>query len=237
MKTAVILAGGKGTRLRPYTFTIPKPLMPLGTMPILDVVLAQLAQHQFTNVVITVGYLSHLIEASVGDGSRYNLKVDYFKEDRPLGTAGCLARIQNLPSDILVMNGDLLTDLNYGQAMQFHLDQQGLATIAVHRREVYIDYGVVEMNKDQTLSRYIEKPKIPYTVSMGINVLNKKAIELIPPDSPFDMPQLMSKIVETGGKVSCFATDCYWQDIGRLDDFEQATQDFVNTPERFLPVK
>lgn len=237
MKTAVVLAGGKGTRLRPYTFTIPKPLMPLGTSPILEVVLEQLALHKFERVIITVGYLSHLIQATVGDGSRWNLKVEYFKEETPLGTAGCLAHLDQLPEDFLVLNGDLLTDINFEELFALHKKGSSLATIAVHKREVHIDYGVVHMNSENKLERYVEKPKIPYQVSMGINILNKKTLKLIPANAPFDMPDLMSKIVATGEQVSCFPTDCYWQDIGRVDDFEQATKDFTINPERFVRKK
>lgn len=234
LRTAVILAGGKGTRLKPYTVSIPKPLMPLDDIPILEVVLNQLAHAGLQRVVITVGYLAQLIEATIGDGSRWNLEVEYSHEDRPLGTAGPLHLIQDLDPHFLVMNGDLLTDVNYLQLFQRHLEAKAWATIAAHKRTVHIDYGVIEIDDKGALKKYIEKPSIPYSVSMGVNILSKESLALVPKNERYDMPQLMSAIVNHGQLVHCFETDCYWQDIGRLDDFDQATQDFTQHRSQFL---
>jgi NDP-mannose synthase len=231
---AVILAGGKGTRLRPFTLTIPKPLLPLGDTPILEVVLKQLVAAGFKRVVITLGHLAHLFEATIGDGSRFGLKLEYCREEQPLGTAGSLRLVQNLEDNVLVMNGDLLTTLDYAALMRAHKETEAWATIAVHKREAYIDYGVIEITPEGTLSRYIEKPKIPYEVSMGINVVSRRCIDLIPEGKAFDMPQLMTAVRETGKRVHCFRTDCYWQDIGRVDDFQLANSDFEADPGRFI---
>ncbi len=231
---AVILAGGKGTRLRPFTITIPKPLLPLGDTPIIEVVLKQLAFAGFKRVVVTLGHLAHLFEACVGDGRRLGIDVEYMREEQPLGTAGSLRLVPNAAENMLVMNGDLLTTLDYAQLMDTHVKSRAWATIAVHKREAHIDYGVVEMTPTGDLERYIEKPSIPYEVSMGINVISRRCIELIPADTHFDMPQLMNSVRAAGHRVACHRSDCYWQDIGRMDDFQRANEDFEADSERFL---
>ncbi len=231
--TAVILAGGKGTRLHPFTVSIPKPLLPLGSVTILEIVLAQLARAGVTRVVITLGHLPHLFAACLGNGERFGLTIEYCREDVPLGTAGSLRAVTNPPGDLLVMNGDLLTTLDYGALVAAHRQGGAAATIAVHRRSMYVDYGVIETTTDGALDRYIEKPSLPYLVSMGINVLSREALTLIPPDERFDMPQLMLAVKDSGRKVLCYESDCYWQDIGRLDDYERASADFDANPTRF----
>lgn len=231
---AVILAGGKGTRLKPFTITIPKPLLPLDDTPILEIVLQQLACTGFDRVVITIGHMSHLFIATIGDGKRWGLKIDYCREDTPLGTAGSLRLVEDLEDDFLVMNGDLLTTLNCRDLFNMHVSSGAWGTIALKRREVYIDYGVVDTDENGNLNDYTEKPTIPYTVSMGINVLNKRCIDFIPNAGKFDMPQLMIAMHQAGGKVICQQTDCYWQDIGRFDDYQQASGDFAKNPGRFI---
>lgn len=231
---AVILAGGKGTRLRPYTMTIPKPLLPLGDVPILEVVLGQLAAAGFGRVVVTLGHMAHLFAAALGDGARFGLSIEYCVEEQPLGTAGSLRLIEAPASDMLVMNGDILTTLDYGVLLEHHRRTAAAATICLHRRAVHIDYGVVETAPDGSLDRYIEKPVIDYQVSMGINVVSKRALDVIPRDRKFDMPQLMQSLRDAGQRVSCYRADCYWQDIGRFDDYEQASADFSSDPDRFL---
>jgi NDP-mannose synthase len=232
---AVILAGGKGTRLKPFTATIPKPLLPLGDVPILEIVLQQLAKAGCTRVVITLGHLAHLFHAVIGDGSRWGMHIDYFREEAPLGTAGSLRLIEGLEDDFLVMNGDLLTTLNYREIFHKHVSMGAWGTIALHRREVVIDYGVIHADEQGLLKEYIEKPTIPYTVSMGVYVLNRRGIDLIPQAGKFDMPDLMTAIHALGEKVACHESDCYWQDIGRLDDYQQASVDFLQNPGLFLP--
>jgi NDP-sugar pyrophosphorylase family protein len=232
---AVILAGGKGTRLQPFTITIPKPLLPLGDVPILEVVLRQLAAAGTTRAVITLGHMAHLFAASIGDGSRFGLRIDYGFEEEPLGTAGPLRLVPDLEENFLVMNGDLLTTLPYRELIEFHVQRGAWGTIAVHGREVKIDYGVVQTTADGRLSNYIEKPAIPYEVSMGINALSRRCVEFMPSAGKFDMPELMLAMHLAGKPVVCYKTDCYWQDIGRFDDYQRASEDFVAEPGRFLP--
>jgi NDP-mannose synthase len=233
--TAVILAGGKGTRLHPYTVTIPKPLLPLGDSAILEVVLAQLKAAGFDRVVITLGHMPHLFMATIGNGERWGLQIEYCREEVPLGTAGPLGQVSDLEDDFLVMNGDILTTLDYRQMFQNHQSCSAAATIALHRRVVSIDYGVIEVGQEGFLKRYIEKPEIPYTVSMGVYVLSRRCLAFIPPKQKFDMPQLMMALQQAGEPVLCYATECYWQDIGRFDDYQQASEDFSREPWQFMP--
>jgi NDP-mannose synthase len=234
---AVILAGGKGARLKPFTMSIPKPLLPLGDAPILEIVLHQLAQAGIKRVVLTLGHMAHLFAAVIGNGQRFGLDVEYYTEDQPLGTAGSLRLIADPPAEMLVMNGDILTTLDYSALLRHHRETGAQATIALHERSVHIDYGVIEQDAQGHLERYIEKPKIDYRVSMGINIVSGASLALIPAGRKFDMPDLMLAIKAAGGRVACYLTDCYWQDIGRFDDFEQASADFAADPERFVSRK
>ena len=232
---AVVLAGGKGTRLKPFTVTIPKPLLPLDDVPILEVVIRQLVAAGFDRIVLSLGHMHHLFSACLGDGGRFGATIEYAIEDEPLGTAGPLRLLQRCEDDFLVMNGDLLTTIDYRGLLELHRREEASGTIAVHEREVQIDYGVVEVSADGSLSAYLEKPTLPYLVSMGINVLSRGALELIPPGRRFDMPDLMLALRDAGRKVLCHKTDCYWQDIGRFDDFQRANEDFTTKREQFLP--
>ncbi len=232
---AVILAGGKGTRLKPFTMTIPKPLLPLGDVPIIEVVLSQLAHAGITRVAMTLGHMAHLFKASIGTGERFGLPVDYYTEAEPLGTAAPLRLLSGLDDDFLVMNGDLLTTLSYQELIASHRASGAWGTIAAHRREVYIDYGVLELTNTNRLVGYTEKPTLPYIVSMGINVLSPQCLSYIPAKGRFDMPDLMLAMQRDGKHVSCYSTDCYWQDIGRFDDYQQASEDFVADSSRFIP--
>ena len=215
--------------------TIPKPLLPVGDIPILEVVLRQLAAAGIWRVVVTLGHMGHLLMASIGDGARFGLDIEYYNEDKPRGTAGSLRLVKNLDENFLVMNGDLLTTLDYKKLFEAHIKRNSSATIAVHKREVKIDYGVIYMSSDRMLSDYIEKPIVPYYVSMGINILSRHCVEFIPEFQKFDMPQLILALHKEKRDVVCYETDCYWQDIGRFDDYKQASADFVENPNRFLP--
>lgn len=232
---AVILAGGKGARLRPFTMTIPKPLLPLGDVPIIEVVLRQLALAGVRRVALTLGHMAHLFTAFFGTGERLGIELEYYVEDEPLGTAGSLHLVKNLDEPFLVMNGDLLTTIDYRKLVQDHLASGALGTIAVAKRNVNIDFGVIVGNERGELVEYREKPTIDYAVSMGINVLSPAAIEFIPRQAKFDMPDLMMAMKRAGRLVRCFDSDCYWQDIGRFDDYQQASSDFAASPQRFLP--
>jgi NDP-sugar pyrophosphorylase family protein len=234
---AIILAGGKGTRLKPFTIAIPKPLLPLGEFPILEIVLRQLATAGFTRVVLSLGHLAHLFTALIGDGKRFGMTVEYIQEGEPLGTAGSLRLVSEVEEHVLVMNGDLLTTIDFKSLFDKHAKSGAAATIAVHRRQVQVDYGVVEFDANGLLSGYTEKPIIPYYVSMGVNVLCRQALEMIPPTGRWDMPDLMLALKNAGQIVACYETDCYWQDIGRFDDYQQATADFEQDPTRFLALE
>jgi NDP-mannose synthase len=232
---AVILAGGKGTRLEPFTFSIPKPLMPLGETPILEVVIEQLKASGVDRVALLLGHMSHYFTSFVEKWDQPGFRVDCVQEEEPLGTAGAIALVDELDEDFLVLNGDLLTTLDFGALLKLHRDSEAWGTIAVSRRELRVDYGVVHMNARNELERYEEKPTITYDVSMGINVLSRRSVDLIPRGRRFDLPDLMLALLGAGRKVLCHPTSCYWQDVGRFDDFQQASSDFVENPSRFLP--
>lgn len=231
---AVILAGGKGTRLRPYTTIFPKPLMPIGEMPILEVVLRQLKSYGFNKITISVNHLAELIQTFFGDGSQLGLDISYCVEDKPLGTAGSLSLIEDLTDTFLVMNGDLLTTIDYSAMVQKHKNSSAEATIAVFPREVKIDFGVLELGDKGNLVEFKEKPCHKYLVSMGVNVFNKSVLEFIPRGKYLDIPTLMMNLKENGKLVSTFRSECEWLDIGRPDDYEQAIVEFERSREKYL---
>jgi NDP-sugar pyrophosphorylase family protein len=234
---AVILAGGKGARLRPYTTVIPKPLMPVGNYPILEIILRQLKHYGVDEVVLAVGYLAELFQAFFQDGARYGLKINYSMEGEPMGTAGPLSLlIDRLDDDFLLLNGDLLTTLNYRHLYEFHQQKQAAATIGLYQREVKIDFGVVEPDAGFRLDKYIEKPTYRFNVSMGVNVLNPKAIRpYLAPGKYLDLPDLMMRLHDDGHPVYCFHEECYWLDIGRVDDYQTANEIFEARIGEFIP--
>ena len=223
---AVILAGGLGTRLKPYTTVFPKPLMPIGESPILEIIIKQLKAKGFNDITLAVGHLSELIMAFFNNGSKYGLKIEYSKEEKKLGTAGGLGLLKNkLEDDFLVMNGDVLTGLDFSEFLGFHKETGSIATIALNRRHVDIDFGVVELDENRTLIGYIEKPKIDYLVSMGVYAFNESILEYIPSHEYLDIPDLMKRLLSEGEKVNGFIHDGYWLDIGRPDDYIKANED------------
>jgi len=232
---AIILAGGKGTRLKPFTATIPKPLLPVGDVPILEVVIQQLASAGFNRIALTLNHMAHLFIAVIGDGSRWGINIEYYIEDTPLGTAGAIKLVNNIEDNFLVMNGDLLTTIDYRALFNYHVEHNVSGTIATNLRTHYVDFGVLEMSESNNLIGYKEKPSMMYHVSMGINILSKASVNYIPSDKKFDMPDLMMAMKNDGKQVCCYNTDCYWQDIGRVDDFQKAGEDFSSNPEKFLP--
>jgi NDP-sugar pyrophosphorylase family protein len=232
---AIILAGGKGRRLAPYTTVLPKPLMPIGEMPILEVILRQLKNHNCEEVILAVGHLSELLMAFFNDGRKFGLKINYSVEEKPLGTAGALRLIRNLDEPFIVMNGDVLTDLNYSDLYKFHQTQKGVATIATYERSVKIDFGVMETDKDDLVDKYIEKPIINYKVSMGVYIFNPEVMDFIKPDTYFDFPDLVKLLINEGKKVVSFLFKGYWLDIGRPDDYEKAINEFELRKNIFLP--
>ncbi len=227
---AVILAGGKGSRLAPYTTVIPKPLMPIGDRAILDVIVRQLQAKGFTELTLAVGYLAHLIRAVFGDGSAFGVKIDYHDERTPLGTAGALATVENLQEPFLAMNGDVLTSLDYRALYDTHIADQNALTIATHRRTVKTEYGVLHLDGRQgetyRVLGYEEKPEFHYTVSMGVYVVGPGALELIEPGEALDFPDLVQRLLDAGERVGSYAYDGYWLDIGRHDDYAKAVEDY-----------
>jgi len=232
---AVVLAGGKGTRLSPYTKVLPKPLMPIGDMPILEVILRQMKFAGITDVILTVGHLSELLRAFFQDGSRLGLNITYSYEDSPLGTAGPLAFVPDLNETFLVMNGDVLSTLPLNELIQFHREQKSLATIATHHRRVKVDLGVIQWNGDACITGYIEKPTYDYSVSMGVYIFEPKVLTYIPKGQYYDFPDLVKKLIDVNEKVTGYRFDGYWQDLGRPDDYESAAQDFDHMRAQFLP--
>ncbi len=230
----VILAGGKGTRLKPYTTVFPKPLMPIGDMPILEVVLRQLKLYGFEKITISVSHLADLIRTFFGDGSQLGLDISYCMEDKPLGTGGSISLVEDITETFLVMNGDLLTTLDYSAIVRSHIDSGSVATIGVFPREVKIDFGVLELGREGELVAYREKPKFEYMVSMGVNVFNKSVLEFIPEGEYLDIPTLMMNLKKMGKKVTTFRSECEWLDIGRPDDYEQAVTEFERSREKYL---
>jgi NDP-sugar pyrophosphorylase family protein len=233
---AVILAGGRGSRLQPFTVIIPKPLVPIGEMPILELLIRQLKSQGFDWITLSVGYLSTLIEAYCGDGSRWGVHLDYVREAEPLGTAGFLGLIEDLAEDrLLVVNGDTMTDLNMGQVYLEHDPTDG-ATICANRRTTQIEFGVLEVDETGHLRSYTEKPSVSYEVSMGVNVVSSWAIRaLIEPEVHLAMPDLLRRILDADGVVKVRHTDAYWLDMGRMSDLELAVEAFAADPARFLP--
>jgi NDP-sugar pyrophosphorylase family protein len=230
----VILAGGKGTRLRPYTTVFPKPLMPISDMPIMEVVLRQLKYFGFRYITLSVNHMAELIQTFFGNGEKFGLQISYCMEDTPLGTAGSLSLVKNLTDNFLVMNGDLLTTIDYSVMMQNHIQSAAEATIGVFPREVKIDFGVLNITEGGRLLDYREKPKYEYLVSMGVNAFHKSVLEFIPENQYLDIPTLMMNLKNAGKRVMTFRSECEWLDIGRPDDYEQAVELFEKSRHKYL---
>lgn len=231
---AIILAGGKGARLAPYTKILPKPLMPIGDMPILEVLLRKMKSAGIDDVVITVGHLAGLLRAFFQDGSNLGLKITYSYEDVPLGTAGPLSLVVGLDQTFLVSNGDVLTTLKLNDLLQFHSEQKAAVTIAIHCRKVDIDFGVVQCDGNHQIIGYVEKPSIDYNVSMGIYVFEPRVLSYIPYCQYLNFPDLVKNLISAGEKVVGYPFKGYWQDLGRPDDYERATLDFDAMRTQFL---
>jgi NDP-sugar pyrophosphorylase family protein len=221
----VVLAGGKGTRLAPYTTVLPKPLMPIGDMPVLEILVRRLAAAGYRRIHLAVGHLAELIEAYFGDGSRFGVDLGYLRETEPRGTAGPLAQLESDADRLLVMNGDLFTALDFGALVHHHLSSEATATIAVRRREVPIEFGVIQLDGTDIVG-FEEKPTATYEVSMGVYVFERRVTELIPPDRYFDFPHLVYELLDRGWPVSAYRSSDFWLDIGRREDYELAQERF-----------
>ena len=232
---AILLAGGKGTRLQPFTATFPKPLVPLDDTPVIEILIQQLRYHGVRDLTVVTGHLAELIHAFLGKGERFGLRIDYLKEETPLDTAGCLGMIERPVQPFLVMNGDLLTTLNFRNLCTFHRDAAPMATIAAYRRDVKIDLGVLHINDGGQLEDYIEKPNYEFFVSMGMYCLDPRVCDYVQRGERISMPQLILRLRDAGEKIMCFREDCYWLDIGRPDYYARAIEEFRGDRSRFLP--
>lgn len=231
---AVVLAGGKGTRLAPYTKILPKPLMPIDDMPILEIILRQMKRYGIDEVILTVGYLSQLLCAFFQNGERLGIKISYSFEEEPLGTAGPLSLIPDLNETFLVANGDVLTTLDFGDLIRTHKRSGAIATIASHARQVKIDLGVIQFDGANRVEGYIEKPTYDFCVSMGIYVFEPRVVDFIPYNQYLDFPDLVLRMIEAKELVCGYFFDGYWQDLGRADDYEQAINDFERIKPQIL---
>lgn len=223
---AVILAGGKGTRLAPYTSILPKPLMPIGDRAILQIVIEQLQAAGLADITLCVGHLSHLIRAVCGTGPGGDARISYVQEDEALGTAGPLKLLEGLDRRFLVMNGDILTTLAYGDLVAYHEKSENILTIATHKRKIKINYGVLHLDpqqpEDQRIMAFEEKPELASTVSMGVYLLEPRALEYIPEGEYFDLPDLVAALLDHDERVGAYTYDGLWFDIGSHDDYQRA---------------
>jgi NDP-mannose synthase len=231
-----ILAGGRGVRLRPYTTSLPKPLVPIGgEYAILDIILQQLKTRGFTRVTLAIGHLGSLIRAFVGDGSRWGLDVDYSEEDQPLSTIGPLLNfIDRLPEHFLVMNGDVLTDLDYANLLERHVESCAPLTVATYRRQVKIDFGTLE-TVDGDIVNFSEKPTLSYSVSMGVYAMSRSTLARYPRDVPFGFDDLVLDLLARQDRPRAYHFKGYWLDIGRPDDYDEANRTFGELRPILLP--
>jgi len=236
VRQAVIMAGGKGTRLHPFSALFPKPLMPLDDMPVLELLLRRLKKVGVAEVILAVNHLGHLIEAYFGDGSKIGLRICYSDEDCPLGTAGALgSMIDELDDVFLVTNGDLLTTLNLERMMVAHQESGADASIGIYERDVKIEFGLIEIDDRKRLTAYHEKPQSRYFVSMGIYLLGREAVRPhLQANEYLDMPELLLRMKSVGSDVCCFHDNCVWLDIGNADDFARAQKMFKDQRHLFL---
>ena len=221
--------------MAPYTTVLPKPLMPVGDMPILEVVLRQLRAAGINRVTMSVGHLAHLLRAFFNDGNRFGLPIDYAVEDQPLGTVGPLALIGDLNETFLLMNGDLLTDLDYPKLIAAHRARRAVATIATYVRNVKIDFGILRTDADDRLTEYTEKPTLEYRVSMGIYVLEPAVLKYVEKGVRLDFPDLVKTLIANRENVVSYPFSGYWLDMGRPDDYERAVAEFTTRKTDFLP--
>jgi NDP-sugar pyrophosphorylase family protein len=233
-RRAIILAGGKGTRLRPYTVVLPKPLMPIGEYPILEVIVRQLVHAGFDHITLAVNHQAEIIKAFFQNGERWGIRIDYSLEDQPLGTMGPLRLIQDLPEHFLVMNGDILTDLDYTEFHDNHVRESRIFTISSKSREHKIDYGVLDTGVEGILSGFREKPSIAYEVSMGVYMVSGLALQRIPAGRPYGFDNLMLDLLEARSPATVRTFSGYWLDIGRPGDYAEAIEVFEQHRIRFL---
>jgi NDP-sugar pyrophosphorylase family protein len=222
----IILAGGKGVRLAPLTEVIPKPLVPIGGMPILEFILRQLGDQGFTRITLAVGYLAELIRAYFGDGSRYGVDITYSHESEPLGTAGPLSLVEGLNEPFIVMNADVMTNIDYNKLIEFHRSHGGVATISANEIKVKIDLGVIVRDGSSRIADYVEKPTTEHLVSMGIYVFEPEVLAFIKKSKYLDFPDLIKILLQHNLPVHHYHFKGYWLDIGRHEDYAKANDAF-----------
>ena len=224
---AVILAGGLGTRLAPYTTVLPKPLMPIGELPVLEVIIRQLRSVGFTRIELATGYLSGLLEAYFGDGSRWDVHIRYHLERERAGTAGPIALLESSLDDVfLVMNGDVLTDLHFGDLLENHVASGAVLTAATCERKITLPLGAIVHGPDGAVTDYVEKPTYHFECSAGIYAMKKAVVPFIERGRPYDLPELVRRLIEIGQPIRTFPITGFWLDIGTPDDFRRATEEF-----------
>jgi NDP-sugar pyrophosphorylase family protein len=233
---AVILAGGKGTRLRPFTTCVPKPLVPIGDRySILEILLLQLRHHGVTSVTLAIGHMGGLIRAFIGDGARFDLDVRYVSEDHPLGTVGpLLPMLGELPEQFLMMNGDVLTDINFATLYQSHLHSGAPLTVATYQRHVSSEFGVLDVQEGHIVG-FREKPVFDFDVSMGVYAFDRETLRGYTPGQSLGVDVLISDLLRRGAAPATFAFSGYWLDIGRPDDYDRANAQFEELQYQLLP--
>jgi len=234
-KRAIVLAGGVGTRLRPYTVVLPKPLMPIGDYPILEVIVRQLVHQEFTHITLAVNHQAEILKAFFGDGTKWGARIDYSLETKPMSTVAPLSLISDLPENFLLMNGDLLTDFDLAGFLDRHIKEGRLFTIAASRRVQLIDYGVLQIDTLQQLTGYSEKPQMEYLVSMGVYAINRSILEFVPSDRKYGVDDLMNNLLAKGRSIRVEPYAGYWLDIGRPDDYVRAIEEFEQRKNDLLP--
>jgi NDP-mannose synthase len=229
---AVILAGGLGTRLRPYTTIIPKPLVPIGDRPVLEHIIRSLVRSAVDQIDLCVSHLGQLICVYLAHADLpSNVKLAFHWESEPLGTAGALAGVPDLEGTFIAMNGDVLTTLDYAALVEYHLEREATLTVAMHGRRVDVDLGVIE-SQGGLVRAYTEKPTLSFQASMGVYVVDARALEFLP-EGPSQVPDLVLRLIAAGERVAAFESDADWYDIGTVGEYERATADVERFPEKY----
>jgi len=231
---AIILAGGQGSRLQPYTTVVPKPLLPVGNYPILEILIRQLKRSSFTRIAISVGHLAGLIEAYFGSGEKWGVDICYVREDSPLGTAGAIKLVKHVEENFLVMNGDILTDINMSDLFQRHVRQKEISTVAVQQRKIKSDFGEIKVDEQNELVSYTEKPEYRSLASIGMNVFNERARSFIKMNENIGIPDLVARFKAAGERVFCYQMHGIWLDLGRFNDLQEAQGVFLANEKKFL---